>query len=246
MTDKQHESIFSILDRVDSTNNYAMGMVHAGLAKPGMAWFAKDQTAGKGQRTKAWISEPGSNIIMSIALHAGGRQVSESSLFQLQASLSVCCIRFLRDHFTGDFKIKWPNDIYWRDRKAGGLLVENIIRGNKWLWSIAGIGINVNQTEFPADIRATSIRTISGKMFDPVLLARQLHLRVLSCFENEPAGLMNDYNNLLFKKNEQVKIRYESNIYEVEIKKVDETGKLHVQRSTVGPFSFGEIEWIIP
>ena len=57
---------FSILDSVDSTNNYAMGMVHAGLAKHGMAWFANDQTAGKGQRSKQWESEPGMNIIMSI------------------------------------------------------------------------------------------------------------------------------------------------------------------------------------
>ena len=62
------DGFFNILNTVDSTNNYAMAKVHAGMAAHGMAWFAKEQTTGKGQRGKSWISEKGKNIALSLVL----------------------------------------------------------------------------------------------------------------------------------------------------------------------------------
>src|SRR6185295_3982950 len=104
---------FRILDSVDSTNNYAMAALHAGMAKHGMAWYAKDQNAGKGQRGKQWISEPGENIIMSVVFEPPALFSSRSFLFN--AVIANTCHAFLNRYIKNEVKIKWPNDIFLRD-----------------------------------------------------------------------------------------------------------------------------------
>ena len=236
---------FSILDSVDSTNNYAMGQVHAGLAKHGMAWFAKDQTAGKGQRTKQWESEPGMNIIMSIALSVEDYDLSNT--FMLNAAIAVCINEFLGQNTSDQFTIKWPNDIYWRDRKAGGILTENIIRGDKWLWSVVGIGINVNQVQFPVSLpNPVSLLQITGKYFDPVILAQALHFAILQAWGKSLGEVMNNYNTSLYKRNNTVKFRKEARVFHSRVDFVDQYGLLHLNNNLMEEtFSFGDIEWMI-
>ena len=195
---------------MDSTNNYAMGQVHAGLATHAMAWFAHEQYTGKGQRSKQWVALPGENITMSIALQPSFLMVSEQ--FQLSTAIALAAHDFLSKYAGDETKIKWPNDIYWRDRKAGGILIENIISSNddRWpmasdrnetttsqrttaneqrptsnyKWAIAGIGININQTAFPESlINPVSLKQITGKSFDAFQLAVELHQSVLKRFE---------------------------------------------------------------
>ena len=78
--------------------------------------------------------------------------------------------------YAGDrTRIKWPNDIYWKDRKAGGILIENVLQGGKWKYSIVGIGININQILFPANIlNPVSLAQITGKTFEVIALAKEL------------------------------------------------------------------------
>src|SRR6478672_3382072 len=104
---------FRILDSVGSTNNYAMAEIHAGMASHGMAWFAKEQIAGKGQRGKKWTSQPGENITMSIVIEPGAFFSSQSFLFNM--AISNACYDFLNSYCKNEIKIKWPNDIYFRD-----------------------------------------------------------------------------------------------------------------------------------
>jgi BirA family biotin operon repressor/biotin-[acetyl-CoA-carboxylase] ligase len=112
---------------VDSTNNYAMRQVQNGASKHGDAYFAFEQTAGKGQLDKKWLSAKGENILLSIVLHTSILQLHQQFLLNMVAALSV---RQLFNKYTTEIiKIKWPNDIYCRDRKAAGILIENIIRG---------------------------------------------------------------------------------------------------------------------
>ncbi|WP_431212321.1 biotin--[acetyl-CoA-carboxylase] ligase [Puia sp. P3] len=69
----------------------------------------------------------------------------------------------------------WPNDLYWNDRKAGGILIENHFQGGRWPLAIAGMGININQVEFPATARnPVSLRQITGRQFRATELAREL------------------------------------------------------------------------
>ena len=107
-------SFFTILDTVDSTNNYAMARIDDGFAKHGMVWFANEQTAGKGQRGKNWTSEKGENIVMSLVLSPG--QLKITSQFHLSAAVALACFEFLSGYIDDETKIKWPNDLFWRDR----------------------------------------------------------------------------------------------------------------------------------
>src|SRR5688500_9254306 len=110
---------FNILDSVDSTNNYAMGMVKSGVWGDTQAVFARKQTAGKGQRGKHWISEENANILMSFVVDA--RFISIEEQFGLSVAAALSCVELLGRHGFNDVKIKWPNDIYLGDRKAGGI-----------------------------------------------------------------------------------------------------------------------------
>ncbi|MFT3932685.1 MAG: biotin--[acetyl-CoA-carboxylase] ligase [Chitinophagaceae bacterium] len=118
----------TILESVDSTNNYAMAMVRAGQAKHGDGFFALEQVQGRGQRGKTWLTEPGTNIILTIVLQV---QNPLSQQFSLSMAIALAVYDFFAKHAGDETSIKWPNDIYWRDRKAGGILIESIVRSQE-------------------------------------------------------------------------------------------------------------------
>ncbi|HEY4290056.1 MAG TPA: biotin--[acetyl-CoA-carboxylase] ligase [Puia sp.] len=165
---------FIELQSVDSTNNYAMAQATEGRAVHGTLFFAHEQWAGKGQRGRSWTSTPGENIVLSAVLEPLALQPAQAF------SLSICVALACHDLFSryagpGSTSIKWPNDLYWNDRKAGGILIENHFQGDRWPLAIAGMGININQVEFPATARnPVSLRQITGRSFQAVELAREL------------------------------------------------------------------------
>ncbi len=151
-----------------------MGKVHAGKASHGTIFFAHEQLAGKGQRGRTWISSPGDNIMMSTVLEPVFLPITQQ--FSLSVAIALACHDFYSRHAGAEeTRIKWPNDLYWRDRKAGGILIENSFRGDQWLFAVAGTGININQVQFPDDLRnPVSLRQITGRSFSAVDLAREL------------------------------------------------------------------------
>lgn len=257
------------LQSVDSTNNYAMAQVHAGLAKHGMAWFANDQYAGKGQRDKQWTASPGENITMSIALQPAF--LEPSNQFQLSVTVAVAVHDFFSKYAGDETKIKWPNDLYWRDRKAGGILIENIIGTDStqltvtripspttnyqpqtvnYKWAIVGIGININQTSFPESLpNPVSLKQITGKDWEPLVLAEELHQNILTRFEqlkNEGFDvLLSLYRSQLYQLNQPQKFKKENRIFDATVKSVTPSGQLVLQHATEEFFNFGDIEWII-
>jgi BirA family biotin operon repressor/biotin-[acetyl-CoA-carboxylase] ligase len=214
---------------VDSTNNYAMGLVHAGMAQHGTSVFAHEQTKGRGQRNKQWLSETNSNIALSIIFEP--QEWSTSQLFILSKLVSTGVLHFFNSYTTGGVAIKWPNDIYWCDRKAGGILIENIIQGSEWKYSVAGIGLNINQTDFKKlKNKAVSLRQITGSSFDPSSLAIELCIYL-------------DAN--LFQLGKKVKLKKGSRLFEAVIKDVTSLGQLVVQHAVEERFEVGEVEWVI-
>ncbi len=239
---------FKILDHVDSTNNYAMAQVHAGMASHGMAWFAHNQTAGKGQRGKDWEMEPGKNIALSLVLEP--QSFNSSRQFYLSAAIALACHEFFFGYAGDETKIKWPNDLYWRDRKAGGILIETIYQGTALKYAIVGIGININQTRFSKELKnPVSLKQITGKELDALVLAKELYETVMKRMEElAPASfekIIKGYNQHLYGINKNVRLKKDNAVFETVIKEVNERGQLVTVDATERNFDFGEIEWII-
>ena len=240
------DGFFNILDSVDSTNNYAMDMVHAGMAKHGKLWFTPHQIAGKGQRGKNWTSAAGKNIAMSLVLEPERLQISNQ--FHLSAAIALSCFEFFSSLAGDETKIKWPNDLYWRDRKAGGILIENVLQGKSWKWAVVGIGININQTEFEGGlINPVSLKQITGKNFNIIELAKELHsllIKNLAALKADDA-VIKGYNEHLYKHNQLVSLKKDGEVFETMIKEVLDIGRLITVDAVEREFDFGEVEWMI-
>jgi len=243
---------FIELQSVDSTNNYALTQIHANMAQPGTCYFAHEQTSGKGQRGKSWATERGANIILSIVLKPDLLQLTQQ--FQLSACIAVATRQFFDGYGRDSIKIKWPNDIYWQDRKLGGILIENIIRnkpeGGNWDWAVVGIGANINQTNFGTELKnPISLKQITGKSFDQIELAKELCVSIDDSYRNlikeETNAILKMYNQFLYKKGELVKLRKDNRVFSATIKNVTPTGQLVAQHGIEEQFDFGEIEWLI-
>ncbi len=251
---------FIELQSIDSTNNYALAQIHANLAQPGTCYFAYEQTAGKGQRGKSWATEKGSNITLSIVLKPEFLQPFQQ--FQLSACVAVATHNFLSRYTDKAIKIKWPNDLYWKDKKLGGILIENIIGGmtddrwqtteqpSDWKWAIIGIGININQTDFPADLRnPVSLKQITGHNFNTAQLAKELCRSIDDFYKqliNEGGThILDTYNHVLYKKDKIVKLKKDNRIFESTVKGVSQTGQLITQHAIEERFDFGEVEWVL-
>ncbi len=235
---------FTILESVDSTNNYAMGKVHAGLAKHGDTYFSMSQTAGKGQRGKTWNSGTGENIALSCILQP--QLFPFTNQFMLSILIALSCYDFVNNYTLSDTAIKWPNDIYWRDRKAGGILIENRFQGPDWQYAVTGIGLNVNQTSFPTGLaNPVSLKQITGTTYDIIKLARELCGYIQKRLEPiNPETLLAEYNSHLYKNGEKVILKKNDVVFETFIKGVNSKGQLVTYHKKEELFNWGELEWI--
>jgi BirA family transcriptional regulator, biotin operon repressor / biotin---[acetyl-CoA-carboxylase] ligase len=238
---------FNILPTTDSTNNHAMNEARMGQTSDGTAYFALDQYQGKGQRAKTWNSKPGENIILSVVKDCSGLQLNNQ--FQLSVAVALACFDFFSAYAGDETRIKWPNDLYWRDRKAGGILIENMVKADRWDKAIIGMGININQTAFDEmEGKPVSLKQITGKAFDPIILAKELcqHLENrFSILKNKPfAQLLSAYNKQLFKKDEVVTFKRNNILFQAKVNGVDKDGHLLIMHGVEERIPFGEITWL--
>ena len=152
------------LEEADSTNNELLRHIQDYDNLSVIA--AVKQTAGRGQRGNCWVSAPGDNLTFSLLLKPEGLPAREVMALTCLATLAVRDV--LRNEEVPAV-IKWPNDIYVGKRKICGMLVENGLEGTDIAWSVIGIGVNLNQTEFPGELmNPTSLRRLTGRRYDPV------------------------------------------------------------------------------
>ena len=225
-----------------------MAKVRAASAAHGNAYFSSVQTAGKGQRGKLWHTDDGVNIALSIILDV--QTLNASRQFQLSVAVALGCYDFFSKYAGDETTIKWPNDIYWRDRKAGGILIENVFYGNEWRFAVAGIGFNINQTLFDNSLKKpVSLKQVTGKTYDLVSLAKELHLTVLKRFDQLTsqsfAGLLKEYNQLLFRLNATARFKKGNMVFDVTVLGVTEHGQLITTDVIKGRFNFGEVSWVL-
>ncbi len=157
-----------------STNDLAAESLRQD-APEGTLYVTDEQTAGRGQRGNEWKANTGENLTFSFIVHPTFLKATEQ--FRLSIAVSLGIHDFLTDVLHDQVKIKWPNDLYYRDQKLGGILIENLLSGTMLTGSVVGIGLNINQLTFPMDT-ATSLRQITGREYSLESLLEQLCARL--------------------------------------------------------------------
>ncbi len=171
-------------DTLDSTNAEALRRI--GTLENCSVLAAVRQTAGRGQRGNRWLSAPGENLTFSLVLKHAPDALPVRDAFRLNLVASVAVRDFLRDEGC-EALVKWPNDLYVRQRKICGILVENGLGSAGFSHSVIGIGININQRVFGDLANATSLFCETGRTLE---LKPALE-KVVSCLEGRLQALWN-------------------------------------------------------
>lgn len=236
---------FNILAQTDSTNNHAMRMIKAGKAHHGEVYFALDQSAGKGQSGRQWSSEPGKNLMISVVLLKNLPQINQ--LFRISVCTVLSCLELFNKRTGGDMSVKWPNDLFWRDRKAGGILIENAISGISLTHSIIGIGLNINQTDFPElNRKVVSLKQITGKSYDPIELAKELCTLLANNLQSSPESsieMLDNYNRQLYMKDQEISFSRNNQRTHGVIQHVRQDGCIGILGEKIDFYRSGEITW---
>jgi BirA family transcriptional regulator, biotin operon repressor / biotin---[acetyl-CoA-carboxylase] ligase len=192
-----------ILSTVDSSNNYAIKLINSGKAAHGTVVLAYCQENGRGQGKNRWESAPAMNLLASIILFPGFLPVENQ--FYLSEITSLAIVDLLKEE-TGNVTIKWPNDIYAGEKKICGILIENMVQGNHIQSSVAGIGLNLNQTGFSDNLpNPVSLKLLTGKDYaiEDVLIA--LREKFFTWYDKLESGktdkIDEKYHEYLFRRN---------------------------------------------
>ena len=153
---------FIHLNETHSTNSYLRELIMREKEQPeGTVVITDYQTAGRGQKGNSWESERGKNLTFSILLHPN--HIPPGKQFILSQLISIAIVGVLKE-YDRHFTIKWPNDIYWKEKKIAGMLIEVDLTGSSLSNAIIGIGININQRHFKSDApNPVSLTQITGK-----------------------------------------------------------------------------------
>ncbi|MCH5230538.1 MAG: biotin--[acetyl-CoA-carboxylase] ligase [Muribaculaceae bacterium] len=236
------------LDSTDSTNSWVA--LHEKELEPTSLVYCLNQTAGRGQRGNSWESQPGMNITASLIFHPENFPAARQ--FAISEAIALAIVEFI-SLFGVEAKVKWPNDIYVGDRKICGILVEHSVTRREISRTIAGFGININQTRFLSDApNPVSLAQITGETYSlesciaalaPIL---ERHIQNLSHQESLHADFLrllwrNDGHPYLFfdKKNNKPLHAFISNV------EPDGTLRLLSSDGATHSFAFKEVEFIL-
>jgi BirA family biotin operon repressor/biotin-[acetyl-CoA-carboxylase] ligase len=232
----------------ESTNTLASGLIQAESVTEGTIIYTDYQSAGRGQKGNRWVSEEGKNLLFSLVLYPGMVQPGDQFIISIFVSLGIC--DFLKALIPG-CKIKWPNDIYTGDDKIAGILIENSIISNTISNSIAGIGLNINQEEFPDELmNPVSLKLITGKEHDPYFCLKQLagflDLRYKQVISGSRDALRKEYVTSLYRLNRWCRFKSGTGIFDGRIVSVTDSGCLKIEEKSgnIREFAFKEIEFI--
>jgi BirA family biotin operon repressor/biotin-[acetyl-CoA-carboxylase] ligase len=237
------------IKQVDSTNNFLKeSLSNSKPLTEGTVIMAEGQYAGRGQQQNRWHSEAGKNLTFSILLKPGFLPVSQQ--FDLTRAISLGIMNALEPLLGNKLKIKWPNDIYYADGKLGGILIENIVQGNQIKNSVIGIGLNINQDNFPLDLpNAVSLKQILHMDYDLKLILSEICKNIEAAYLNLKAGRFDSarkaYLERLYWLNEDKMFKANGQVFGGMIKDVKDNGLLVViNGSDASEFNQKEIEFL--
>ena len=209
------------LSEVTSTNSYARELA---LGDELLLVTADHQTAGRGQRGNTWESASGANLLFTLALRPQGLAASRQFLLCEYISVVLCQVL---SRYTNDIHIKWPNDIYYRDHKLCGILIEHDLEGNHLSRTLIGIGLNVNQTEFVSDApNPISLRQILGHEVDRTELLTAICHTFTHPTIPDAAALHTHYTTLLYRLGVPATYRDSQGTFTATLHHVEPDGRL--------------------
>jgi BirA family transcriptional regulator, biotin operon repressor / biotin---[acetyl-CoA-carboxylase] ligase len=235
------------LSSVDSTNDYCLQLLSHSTVLEGTVVWAHAQTKGRGQRGKSWVLAAKEGLAISVVLYPKVA-VTQQFYFNKAMALGVCEALVA---FGIDAQIKWPNDIYVGREKVAGILIENALRGPLLQSAVVGVGINVNQTQFPNDIpNPISMRQLLNNSFDRKEVLEELCYTVEKRYMQFKAGhfkkIEDDYHAVLYRMGQQQLFRKENVCFEAQIVGVTQDGKIKLlHQGDTAVYAMSEVEFII-
>jgi BirA family biotin operon repressor/biotin-[acetyl-CoA-carboxylase] ligase len=188
------------LDAIDSTNEFLKGLSNKQEVQNFTVVTAESQLKGKGQMGAKWDSELGKNLIMSVLVSDFLFEIDD--VFNLNIVVSLAVINVLESYNIPELSIKWPNDIMAANKKIGGILIENSIKGDGTITSVVGLGLNVNQIQFENLPRASSLAVICNSDFDKEEILFQIVTKLeemIPLYKENAVSVWEDYSEKLFK-----------------------------------------------
>lgn len=243
------------LDTIDSTNNYARTLLDSGESLPDITIIdTDDQTAGRGQKGNSWETERGKNLSFSLVCHP--EWVRPAEQYVLSECIALAVQGALRE-FVGEAEsesvlVKWPNDIYYKDYKISGTLIECDLMGKSVKNCIVGTGINVNQQTFISDApNPISLCHILGRPTDreavlDAVLSRFSQFYDLVCQGNR-TDIHEEYKRNLYRHDGKFyTYSDEAGIFEAKIIDVEPSGRLILATSEgeLRRYEFKEVKFV--
>lgn len=235
------------LDETSSTNRYARELPEDESLELTLV-TAEFQTAGRGAGTNKWESERGQNLLFSII--AFPQQLPANQMFAL-SEVTALAIRDALSSYAEGFQIKWPNDIYYNDKKIVGMLIENDLRGKQVHRSVIGVGVNINQTLFRSDApNPVSLAQILGHEENrsqvlEQILEQFIHYYVMMEREQFPE-LHKRYMQHLYRRNALHTYADATGTFQAQIIDVEPTGHLNLEdeNGRLRRYDFKEVRFI--
>lgn len=244
-------NIFHVL-KTPSTNTLLREWTTQNPLAKEITIYATEQTSGRGQRDNYWEAEAGKNLTCSILLSPKNLTVNQQ--FILSQIVSIAISNVLLEEQIGDISIKWPNDIYYKDKKIAGILIENDLEGQYILRSIIGIGLNINQKEFRSNApNPISMLQITGKTFSIEDILNKILDHIDSLYqqaENNPQAhhyIKEKYMSLLYRRNGYYPFSNGNETFDAQIADVLPNGLISLKvrgESNTRLYAFKEISFL--
>ena len=233
------------LESVDSTNTYAKNNFDE--LPDGTLVVAEEQTAGRGRLERKWISPAGKNIYASLVM----KNITNPFYATIVSSLAVLDLLGNTEPRI-EFFIKWPNDIYWKEKKICGMLIENDLMGRNISQSIAGIGININQETFHSSApNPVSLLQITGEEHDLFKILKNIMLRIQSYYsllkKGDTTSIACQYEKSLFRREGMHRYKDANGEFLARIVCVEPEGRLILEDEKLikRGYMFKEVEYLL-
>lgn len=241
-------------DSIGSTNTYLRELKGGDPAYDYEVAVADFQTAGRGQKGNTWESEQGKNLLFSILAHPRNIKVRDQFYLSEAIALAVsdAVIAVIGPEFAGGVSVKWSNDVYWKDFKMAGILIENTLQGDRILDTVAGVGLDVNQEVFLSDApNPISLKNITGRVFDRDALLTDIVDRFIGYMERaeqDRADVDRMYRERLYRREGYHPFRDAAGEFEACIEGIRPDGCLMLLTSggEHRVYEFKQVQFILP